>query len=146
MTLTKTDILNILPHRNDILLLDSAVPAPDGCSIRAEWYLHPEWQVFKDHFPGYPVLPGIYITESMAQAAALLLLEKREHRGKLPLFLGISQMRFLRPALPGNSIQLCASVLTNAAPDLYEFRVSASVNGEKIAAGKLSLALKPCPK
>lgn len=141
MILEASDINRILPHRPPLLLVDRAVVNPDN-TVKAEVYLRPEWEIFQGHFPSYPVLPGIYVTESMAQAAGLLLLTMPGNEGKLPLFLNISQMRFLRPARPGDTMQLSAELVQDAGNGIYECKVFAHIDNKKIAAGRISLALR----
>lgn len=141
MKLEKKDILNILPQREPLLLIDRA-ELISYSSVQAEVFLNPDWEIFHGHFPEHPVLPGIYITESMAQAADLILLSLPGNEKKLPLFLGISQMRFLRPAYPGDTMQLFARIECDPGNGMYDCSVSASINNKKIAIGKISLALK----
>lgn len=141
MNLKKSDVIKVLPQNDPILLIDRA-EVLEGVSALAEVFLNPDWEIFKGHFPGRPMLPGIYITESMAQAADLILLTIPGNEKKYPLFLGISQMRFLRPAYPGDTLLLSAQIGRDAGNGMYDCIVSASVNGKKAASGKISLALR----
>lgn len=141
MILETSDIKNILPQKDPLLLIDRAEIA-EGTSVFAEVFLNPDWEIFKGHFPGRPTLPGIYITESMAQAADLILLTMPGNEKKYPLFLGISRMRFLRPAYPNDTLQLSAKIDCDSGNGMYDCSVSASVNGKKAASGKISLALR----
>lgn len=141
MQWNRTEIQNILPHRNPMLLLDTAERI-DNDTIQAKITLDPNWDIFQGHFPDYPVMPAVYITESMAQTAALLLLTQPGQKGKLPLFLGISSMRFLRPIFPKDTMLIFASVSCDAGNDIYDCNVSVSVNGKKTASGIITLALK----
>lgn len=141
MNLKKSDVIKILPQNDPILLIDRA-EVLEGVSALAEVFLNPDWEIFKGHFPGRPMLPGIYITESMAQAADLILLTIPGNENKYPLFLGISRMRFLRPAYPDDTLQLFAKIDCDSGNGMYDCSVSASVNGKKAASGKISLALR----
>ena len=141
MILETSDIKKILPHRNPILLIDRARISDDGSAL-AEVFVDPDWEIFKGHFPGHSILPGIHITESMAQAADLILLTIPGNEKKFPLFLGISQMRFLRPVSPGDTLHLSARVDCSPGNGMYDCSVSSSVNGKRIACGKISLALR----
>lgn len=141
MKMEKSDIQAILPHKAPMLLIDQAELAEDG-ALHAKVHIHPDWDIFRGHFPGHPILPAIYITESMAQAADLILLTIPGNEGKLPLFLGISQMRFLRPVVPGDTLELSAKLECDSGDDMYDCAVSASVGGKRVALGKITLALR----
>ena len=144
MILEKSDIRHILPQAEPFLLIDRA-EITEASAIRAEVFLDPAWEIFQAHFPGYALLPGVYLAESMAQTADLLLLTRPGNQEKLPLFLGISRMRFLRPAYPGDTLILSAAIKQEAGSGMYDCRVSASIHGKTAAAGEISLALKEHP-
>ena len=73
--------------------------------------MDPAREIFKGHFPGEPVLPGVYSVECMAQTADILLLSAERYAGKIPLFLGINNVRFLKKILPGDTIEIHAKML-----------------------------------
>lgn len=139
--LNKEDILHILPQRSPILLIDRAELIP-GKSVTATLHLDPEWPIFSGHFPEYPVFPGVYFVEAMAQAADLILLSLPGNAGKIPYFLGISRMRFLRPAYPGADLTLHAEITVDGGNGMYDCKASASVEGKTAASGTVSLALR----
>jgi 3-hydroxyacyl-[acyl-carrier-protein] dehydratase len=142
MILNQSEIKEILPHRDPILLMESVSELTPGLSVTASITINPEWPVFQGHFPAYPVLPGIYITESMTQAAAFLLLSVPENRGKLPLLFQIQQMRFLRSVFPTDNMEIKAVLKTNAGNGLYDCSVSAYVMSKQIASGIITIQLK----
>ena len=123
MYLNQSAIKDLLPHRSPLLLVDEAWL--EEKNAEASLYLSPDWDIFQGHFPDKPVLPGIYLTESMAQTADLVLLSLPGNAGKLPYFMGIRNMRFIRPVCPGATIKLCAGLLCDAGSGLYECTVSA---------------------
>ena len=141
MKLGKEKILEILPHREPMLLVDSAVLDAERGLVQAQLAVDPAWDVFRGHFPGDPVLPGVYILESMAQTADLLLLWPQENRGKLPVFLGAKQLRLIRPVRPGSLLQMTAELLCEQ-DGLADFRVKAIADGKRAAAGQIELVLK----
>ena len=141
MTLDKNAIQTILPHREPILLLDSAQLTP-GRQVDAKVFADPKWPVFKGHFPGHPVLPGIYVTECMAQAAALLLLSLPDQEGKLPILTSVSQLRFLRPVLPGSRLDIWVQLSCDAGNGMYDCAVRSSIEGRAICSGTITLCLK----
>ena len=140
MLLCKEQIKEILPHRSPLLLVDEAELEENEAS--ANFFVSPEMDIFKGHFPECPVLPGIYLTESMAQTADILILSMEGNRGKLPFFSSVNKMRFIRPVYPGNTIILKASVTADSGNGMYECSVSALVGGKKAAQGSLTIALK----
>lgn len=140
MFLNNEDVRKLLPHREPLLLVDEAV-IEEGC-VAASVFVSPKWDVFRGHFPENPVLPGIYVTESMAQAADLLLLSEPSNTGKLPYFSSIRNMRFIRPVLPGTQLTLKAEITQDAGNGFYECAVSAEVAGRTAAKGSISLALR----
>ena len=141
MMLTQSEIKELLPHREPLLLLDS-VSECNAASITAFLTIRPDWSIFQGHFPGNPIFPGIYITESMTQAAALMLLCSPENKDKVPLLFQIQQMRFLRSVYPNDILEVKAVLKTSPGNELFDCLVSAFVEGQKIASGSITLALR----
>ena len=96
ISLTRTQIMEIIPHRDPMLLIDEVSELKPGESVIAKFYVNPERDIFRGHFPGAPVLPGIYTTEIMAQASDILLLSLERYAGTIPYFIGIDQVKFLK--------------------------------------------------
>ena len=138
----KEEIKKILPHREPLLLVDRVTMLTAGERIEAEVNVDADWMIFAGHFPEKPVLPGIYIMESMAQTADLLLLYPEENRGKLPLFFQVSQMRFYHPVYPTDQMYLTAQLMSDAGNGMYDCRVTARTKQCRVAAGIITLALK----
>lgn len=136
------EILKLLPHRPPILLVDRIINCEPARIIETEFAVRADLPVFAGHFPETPILPGVYMIECMAQTADLLLLQMEKNRGKLPILFQVGAMRFMRPAVPGDLLQIRAELLADAGNDMYEFRVSASVNGKRAASGKITLAMR----
>ena len=141
--LNRADIERILPHRAPLLLADSA--SLDASVSKTSFYVDPEMAVLKGHFPDDPVLPGVYITEALAQCADLLLLTLPGNRGLKPLLASIAGMRFFREVKPGDTL-ICEAELGESSPDmnLYECKVTAFIGDDalKAAQGRISLCLK----
>lgn len=140
MHLNQNEIKKLLPHRAPLLLVDTAELNEN--SAEATLYINPKWSIFQGHFPDTPVMPGIYLTESMAQTADLILLSLPGNSGKLPFFMGIKNMRFIRPVYPGDTIQIQAELLCDAGGGLYDCSVSAFSDNKKTAQGVITLALR----
>ena len=86
--MTTDDVKKVIPHRAPMLLVDNVVQMEPEQSITTTWHIDPEREIFKGHFPGDPVLPGVYTVENMAQTADILILSTERYAGKVPLFLG----------------------------------------------------------
>jgi len=130
-------IYDILPHKKLIALLEDASFEDDKniiCSMTAS----SESDLANGHFENNPVLPGTYLTEAMAQAAALLLMISTDNTDKIPYLIGISNMRFLSAASFDRKISIKAS-LTAEINGMADFKVSAFQEDLRIATGQLSL-------
>ncbi len=82
MKASGVEIEAILPHRAPFLFVDEAETLPDG-SIRAERRFRPEEPFFAGHFPGYPVVPGVLLVETLAQAGGVGAILASRERGDL---------------------------------------------------------------
>jgi 3-hydroxyacyl-[acyl-carrier-protein] dehydratase len=104
--LDRIQIEAILPHREPFLLLDRVVELVPGEYAIAEKDILASDDVFRGHFPGYPVFPGVLQLEALAQTGAVALLSTPEARGKTVLFARVDKVRFRRPVVPGDTLRL----------------------------------------
>ena len=133
----------VIPHRDPMLLVDAVEEMVPGEHITATFFVSPDREIFKGHFPSEPVLPGVYSVECMAQTADILLLSAQRYAGKIPLFLGINNVRFLRKILPGDTIEIRARLASERAEKAIA-TCSAEIydRGELAAAGDVTLAMR----
>ena len=103
MKLNQEEIKTILPHRDPMLLVTSVEELTPGEEIRASFYADPAREIFPGHFPGNPVLPGVYTVECLGQAADLVVMTTERYAGKTPLLIGVDKARFTRKVRPGSS-------------------------------------------
>lgn len=103
----------------------------------------PEDPMFRGHFPGNPLVPGVILTEALAQTAGIAAASDYPE-GRKPLFLlsAIRSMKFLRAVRPGESLVLRAEKLAQVGK-LVQFRVVASVAGVSVTEGQLVLSVAP---
>ena len=103
------EILNYLPHRYPFLLVDRVVSCERGKSIVAIKNVTSNEPYFQGHFPGNPVMPGVMIVESLAQAAGILSFLSIKHdpnRNLLYYLVGVDRARFKKPVIPGDQLRL----------------------------------------
>jgi len=142
--LDKKQIEGILPHRDPFLFLDRVVDLVPGEKAVAEKDLSPDLDVFRGHFPGYPVFPGVLQLEALAQAGAVAVLSQPESRGKLVLFGGIEKARFRRQVVPGETLRLEVTLL-QARPPLGKGEGKAFVGDELACSAVLTFAVVDAP-
>jgi beta-hydroxyacyl-ACP dehydratase FabZ len=132
-------ILELLPHRSPILMLDRVLEVtPD--EVLAEKLVSANDPILAGHFPGMPVMPGVLLIEAMAQAAGIgVLVNYPEHRGRGVALLGIDHARFRRPVVPGDRIRIHVRVVRRHG-GVYRFAASAQVEGELAAEAELMAA------
>lgn len=101
-------ILNALPHRYPLLLVDRVQSLTIGEEIHAIKAVSFNEQFFQGHFPGRPIMPGVLIVEALAQSAAILAIETLElaGTGKLVYFMAIDEAKFRNPVEPGCLLDL----------------------------------------
>jgi len=124
-------ILEALPHRYPMLLVDRVAELEKGERIRAIKGVTFNEQFFQGHFPGRPIMPGVLQIEALAQAAGILAVETLElaGSGKLVFFMAIEGAKFRAPVEPGCLLELEASFLQQRSK-VCKFAGKASVEGK----------------
>ena len=140
------DLLPVLPHRPPFLFVDRVMQLEPHKSIVAERELRPDEPQFAGHFPGRPIMPGVLITEALAQTSGLLIgLSEMSSTSAPPekpkvFFLAVTNIKFTHPAVPGDVLVLRATSDRQFAA-LHRFNVEATAGRNLIASGSLTLAL-----
>ena len=124
-------ILNALPHRYPLLLVDKVVDLKVDREIHAIKAVSFNEQFFQGHFPGRPIMPGVLQIEALAQAAAILAIETLElaGSGKLVYFMAIDEAKFRAPVEPGCLLDLNVGFVQKRAR-VCKFWGKASVEGK----------------
>ena len=138
-------IKKTLPHRAPFLFVDRIVKWAVGEKIIAEKDLLPDEWYFTGHFPGKPIMPGVLVSEALAQSCGVLLglTEEVGDQSKVLerpfFFLASINIKFHAPAKPGETLRMEAG-LKKRFGGMFLFDVSAFVGSRRIAAGTLALA------
>ena len=99
-------IMEILPHRYPILLIDRIVEIEPGKRAVGYKNITATEPVLTGHFPGNPLFPGVYMIEAMAQLGGCVVLEPGEFSRKTPYLAGIDKAKFRRPVIPGDRLMM----------------------------------------
>lgn len=139
-------IMSVLPHRPPFLFVDEVTRLDPGVSITARRTLRPEEPHFAGHFPGRPVMPGVLVTEALAQTCGLLMGLGAEPADQTAIyFLAADNVKYTSPAGPGETLTLIAEKEAGHGVFL-RFRVEALTRRKRIAAGSLTLARVEGPR
>lgn len=144
------EILSKIPHRYPLILVDRVVNIVPGREITALKNVSANEPCFQGHFPGYPVMPGVLIIESLAQSSALLFIYSIETNA-LPgyvappkglfLFAGIDNVRFKKIVEPGDQLIL-KTEFVKYKKDLAKFTTKAFVNDEVVCTADMLSAYR----
>ena len=107
MSLLNTQqIMEIIPHRYPMLMLDTVEELVPGECVVAYKNISINEEIFQGHFPGNPTFPGALTVEALAQAGAVALLSMPEYKGKTAYFGGIKKARYRQMVRPGDRLKL----------------------------------------
>jgi 3-hydroxyacyl-[acyl-carrier-protein] dehydratase len=138
--LDRSQIEAILPHREPFLLIDRVTELKPGEYAVAEKDIVATDDVFRGHFPGHPVFPGVLQLEAMAQTGAVAVLSQPEAQGKIILFARADDVRFRRPVVPGDTLRLEMRLTTSRGP-VGKGEGKAFVGSELVCSGVLTFAV-----
>jgi beta-hydroxyacyl-ACP dehydratase FabZ len=100
------DIWEILPHRYPMLMVDQILEIGEDSIVGIKNVTANEPH-FAGHFPGFPVMPGVLIIESMAQAGGILVGKVAPHtRGRVMFLASVEEAKFRRPVFPGDQLRI----------------------------------------
>ncbi|HET6182530.1 MAG TPA: 3-hydroxyacyl-ACP dehydratase FabZ [Acetobacteraceae bacterium] len=127
-------ILQAIPHRYPFLMIDRVVEVIRNRSAIGIKNVSVNEPFFQGHFPRHPVMPGVLIIESMAQTAAVLVVETLgdEAAGKVVYFMSIEGAKFRRPVMPGDQLRIHVAKERNRG-SVWKFHAIARVDGTDVA-------------
>lgn len=127
-------IMHDIPHRYPFLLLDRVVDVVLNESAIGVKNVSVNESFFAGHFPNHPVMPGVLIIESMAQTAAVLVVETLgpDAAGKVVYFMSIENAKFRKPVVPGDQVRIHCVKERNRG-NVWKFHGTARVDGVTVA-------------
>ena len=134
-SLNKKEIENLLPHREPMLLIDkliNIIPLKSATGIvnvkKTSFYV-------QGHFPGQPVMPGVFIVEAFGQAAAALTahgIDSREYENKLVFLMSVDKVRFRNPVVPDCELNLEIETVRSHGR-VWKYKGTAKIGEKKMA-------------
>lgn len=113
----REQIKGILPHREPMLLLDTAevVQGENGPEAHGTYHVTGDEFFVQGHFPGNPVVPGVILCEMLAQNCCVLLGEDAA-QGTTPYYTSLDKVRFKHPVKPGDTVELTCAITKAKGP------------------------------
>lgn len=137
--LINKDITELLPHRKPFLFIDRIISIEGVNKIVAEKKVNKDEDYLKGHFPGRPIVPGVLILESMAQASGIISAYSTGESKDVYFLSRISDIKFKHPVLPGDTLIIKAEVLGRFGQAVKTYSCC-QVNGKVVAEGELVLS------
>ena len=134
-TLNKKEIIDLLPHREPMLLIEELANIKKLFSATAIVNVKKDSFFVQGHFPGNPVMPGVLIVEAFGQAAAALTaagIDKETYENKLVFLMGIEKARFRNPVIPDCRLELNIEAIRSHGR-VWKYKGEAFVDGKKMA-------------
>ena len=138
--LNKEQIMEIIPHRQPFMLLDTIEELEAGVRAKAKKCVTYNEPFFAGHFPGEPVMPGVLIIEALAQAGAVAILSVPENKGKIAYFGGIENAKFKGKVVPGDVLILETEIIKSKGP-IGVGSAKAYVNDKVVVSAQLTFAV-----
>jgi len=134
------EIKKILPHRYPFLLVDRILELEPGKRAVGIKNVTANEPFFQGHFPQRAVMPGVLIIEAMAQVGGVMILSVEEHKGKLAYLGTLDGVKFRRPIVPGDTLEMETELL-RIRSNMGKVRCTARVGGQEVAVAQIMFAL-----
>lgn len=138
--LSAKEIMEIIPHRQPMMLLDTIEELTPGVRAVAKKCVSYNEPYFQGHFPGEPVTPGVLIVEALAQAGAVAILSLEENKGKTAYFAAIQSVKFKKKVVPGDVLMLETEIIKQKGP-MGIGKATATVDGKVAVQAELTFAV-----
>ena len=142
-SLSKKEIIELLPHREPMLLIDELKDIKHLHSATAIMNVKKDAFYVDGHFPGNPVLPGVLIVEAFGQAAAALTahgIDKKEYDNKLVFLMSVEKARFRNPVIPDCILELKIEAIRSHGR-VWKYKGTAKVDGKRMADAEWSATI-----
>ena len=143
MKLNKKEIVDLLPHREPMLLIDELIDIKKLHSAKAIMNVKEDAFYVNGHFPDNPVMPGVFIVEAFGQAAAALTahgIDKKEYENKLVFLMSVEKARFRNPVIPDCKLELKIEAIRSHGR-VWKYKGEAFVEGKKMSDAQWSATI-----
>lgn len=134
------EILNTLPHRYPFVMVDRILELEPGVRVVGIKNVTINEPFFQGHYPTHPVMPGVLIVEAMGQVSGFMMFNKELDSGKLPLFAGITKVKFRRPVVPGDQLRIEAEMF-KLRRNIAKVKCRAMVGEDIVSEGELMFTI-----
>lgn len=138
------EIMKILPHRYPLLLIDRITELEPMVFARGYKNISANEPMFVGHFPGNPLLPGVYMIEALAQLGGATVMQPGDVARKTPYLAGIDKVKFRRPVTPGDRLDMEVRV-TKTRLNIGWVTVAGNVDGKVCVSGELMFSIATDP-
>ena len=138
--LTSKEIMEIIPHRQPFMLIDTIEEMEPGVKAVAKKCVSYNEPFFQGHFPGEPVMPGVLIVEALAQTGAVAILSLPENKGRTAYFAAINSAKFKKKVIPGDVLMLETEIIKVKGP-MGIGKATATVDGKVAVQAELTFAI-----
>ncbi len=141
--INRKEIENLLPRRYPMLLIDELININKLKSATAILHVKKDSFFVQGHFPGQPVMPGVFIVEAFGQAAAALTaysIDKSTYENKLVFLMSIEKARFRNPVVPNCKLELNIEAIRSHGR-VWKYKGEAIVEGKKMADAQWSATI-----
>ncbi len=135
--MNREEIMQLLPHREPMLLVDEIVANEDG-SVTGRYTVRGDEFFLRGHFPGRPIVPGVILCEMAAQCSCLLVAD--ELKGKTALYAGMNNVKFKNSVFPGDTVEFRCEALKSFGAFRF-MKAEGYVGGKVVLKGEFSFAL-----